>query len=68
MSTGDHVLVAVGPWGFALEVDRSGRFPAADGVIPAGGAPAWCTSDRDEVPGLVAAVADLPGRDDPDAR
>src|SRR5205814_5312153 len=65
--SGDHVLVAVGPWGFALAVDRAGRFPAADGVIPAGGAAAWCPFDPREGPGLVTAVADLPGRDDPDA-
>jgi hypothetical protein len=62
-----HVLVAVGPWTFALAVDRTGRFPQVEGAIPRGEAAAWCTFDRGEVPGLVAAVADLPGRDDPDA-
>src|SRR5438477_1564160 len=57
--SGGHVLLGVGPWTFALPVDRAGRFPAVEGVTPAGNAPAWCAFDRDEVPGLVAAVAGL---------
>jgi hypothetical protein len=62
-----HVLVSVGPWTFALAVDRTGRFPQVEGAIPRGEAAAWCTFDRGEVPGLVAAIAELPGKDDPDA-
>jgi hypothetical protein len=65
--SGNHVLVTTGPWAFALAVDRSGRFPQEEGVISSGEAAAWCAFERADVPGLVAAVAGLPGQDDPDA-
>jgi hypothetical protein len=63
----NHVLVTAGPWTFALAVVRTGKFPRVEAVIPTGEVVAWCTFDRADVPGLVAAVANLPGRDDPDA-
>jgi hypothetical protein len=60
---GDHVLVEAGPWAFALEVDRAGRFPDVTTVLGPARAPKCRWSFAAATAALDEALERLPGAD-----
>ncbi len=63
--TDHHIVLRVGTWRLWLAIDREGRYPDVDGVLP--GAAAVATRlhlDPGEAAALAAALPRLPGADD----
>src|SRR5205807_1780314 len=60
-----HVCLRAGPWSLHLAVDREGRFPDADAVVPrANGAVTVCALSPQDAAFLAQALPRLPGAGD----
>jgi hypothetical protein len=66
--TEDHALVRAGPWSVFLAVDKDGRFPRVEEIIPSltGEFTHWQVA-AEEAEFLRRSLAKLPGGDDPEA-
>src|SRR5262249_22265988 len=61
--TDTHVCLRIGPWTFHLALDKDGRFPDADGVVPATkGERTVCTLAPEDARFLTQALPRLPGK------
>ena len=66
--TETHVVLGVGPWRFFLPIDRTGRYPHTDEVIPRSSKVAsTAVLNPDDITYLVRALPRLPGGNDDDA-
>jgi len=63
--TDTHVAIQTGSWTLFLPIDKEGRFPKTDGIIPKQeDATAHCHLHADDAEFLIKALAHLPGGDD----
>jgi len=63
--TDTHVAIQTGPWTLYLPIEKEGRFPKTDGIIPKQeDATAHCHLHPDDAEFLIKALAHLPGGDD----
>jgi hypothetical protein len=64
----NHVSIQAGPWTLHLPIDKDGRFPKVETVIPKqDDATSQCRLHSDDCAFLAKAIARLPGADDDDA-
>lgn len=66
--TDSHIVLRVGPWLLSLPIDKTGRYPHTDEVIPkASSVTSTAHLDSDDCAHLVRALPRLPGADEDDA-
>lgn len=66
--TETHVVLSIGPWRFLLPIEKNGRYPHTDEVIPkASSVASTAHLDADDCAYLTRVLPRLPGADDDDS-